>query len=363
MIEVQKLKLDATKRLIITSDIHADIALFKNLLEKVDFKDDDYLIINGDLCEKGPDSLGLVHYIRTFIQEHPTIFLTKGNCDVAFRYVLEEDEEILPYMRWRKNSLLHEMMAKHGKSMEDFSSLAELADYYRTYFSQELAWLESLPTAYELEDYLIVHAGIENRIDWRKTEETNALYIKAFHESGHQADKTVIVGHWPVVNYRADQVSSHNPLIDHKKRIISIDGGNQIKKDGQLNALIIENGKISHTFVDALDKQVVVKRAHQDTTNRVGTVTYPNYEMHKLEQEEYFTLCENRNVSVKQWIKNEYLVEKDNTLFCRDDLSTTFLSVDKNEIVKMVDDSCAGYVLVKKFTGEVGWIPVACLYE
>ncbi|WHT49338.1 SH3 domain-containing protein [Sporosarcina thermotolerans] len=213
-----------------------------------------------------------------------------------------------------------------------------------------------MPIAYETEDFIIIHAGIEDIPDWKGTSHEFALYTQSFYEKEHQADKTVIVGHWPVVNYRATTASSNSPIINLEKKIIALDGGNQIKRDGQLNALIINGDDIAYTYVDEL-KENIITRSHVDETNRVGTVTYPNYEIRVLEKGEYFTLCENKNLGIQQWIKNEYIQEN----MCKNDLSTTFLSVEKGETVSVVDDCHEGYALVKLCSGEVGWIPKDCL--
>ena len=117
-----------------------------------------------------------------------------------------------------------------------------------------------MPIAYETDDFIVIHAGIENKENWGETKEEVALYAQEFYKQGHQAEKIVIVGHWPVVNYRAKQVSSHNPIIDLDKKIIALDGGNQIKKDGQLNALIIQNGMYSYKYVDELTTQKLCKK-------------------------------------------------------------------------------------------------------
>lgn len=361
MIKVKQLQLDKTKRSIVISDIHANVQLFKRLLDKLQYTSEDYLFINGDLCEKGPASLEVIDYVRSMSEGSPNVFITKGNCDVLFRYVVNEDEGITSYMKRRKDSVLNEMLLKYDKSLDDFSDLQELAHFYRHYFSDELDWLEALPIAFETDDYIIIHAGIENIEDWKLTDEQFALAAPAFYEKGHQADKTVIVGHWPVVNYRARQISSHNPWIDLEKHVIALDGGNQIKVDGQLNALIIENGTYSFTYVDELTHEMIVQHDHVDSTKRIGTVTYPNYQMEIIEQGEFFTLCENSNLGIRQWIKNEYLLIEDKQPHCKDDLSTTFLSVKKGEKVFIVDDTCAGYTLIKSINGEVGWIPTHCL--
>ncbi len=361
MIEIQRLQLDKTKRSIVISDIHASLQLFKRLLNKLKYTSEDYLFINGDLCEKGPASLEVIEYVRSISKESTNVFVTKGNCDVLFSYVFNGVEGITSYMKRQKHSVLNEMLAKYDKSLEDFSNVQELAHFYRHYFLDELEWLETLPIAFETDDFIIIHAGIENIENWEHTEEQFALSAPAFYEKEHQADKPVIVGHWPVVNYRAKQISSNNPLIDLEKRVIALDGGNQIKVDGQLNALIIENDVYSFTYVDELTHEMIIQRDYVDSTKRIGTVTYPNYDMQIIKQDEFFTLCENSKLGIQQWIKNEYLHVENEQVRSKNDLSTTFLSVKRDEKVFVIDDTCEGYTLIKTTYGEVGWIPTFCL--
>lgn len=356
MIDVRELKLEKDRRVIITSDVHANVPLFEQLLKKVNYTTEDYLFINGDLCEKGSDSLATIEFARKLSDESDRVFITKGNCDVVHEYVFNEVEGIKNYMQQRKNSVLNEMLDRHGKRLDEFATLQELGEFYRSHFGDLINWLDNLPIAYETDDFIIIHAGVEDIPDWKETSREFALYTPAFYEKGHQADKTVIVGHWPVVNYRADAVSSNCPLIDLEKKIIALDGGNQIKRDGQLNALIINGGDITYTYVDGLDEKVIT-RSHVDVTGRIGTVTYPNYELRILQEEEFFTLCENVNLGIEQWIKNEFIHEGN----CKNDLSTTFLSVEKGETVSVVDDRHDGYALVKSSSGDVGWIPKDCL--
>lgn len=360
MIEVRRLQLDKTKRAIVISDIHANLKLLKKLLKKVNYTGDDYLFINGDLCEKGPNSLEVVQFVRVLSKRFTNVFVTKGNCDVLHRSVFDKSDGIIPYMNRQKHSILNEMLAMHNKTLDDFNNLEVLAHYYHQHFQEQIEWIESFPIAYETDNFIIIHAGIENRGNWKETTEEIALSTHEFYNQSHQAGKPVIVGHWPVVNYRANQVSSHNPIIDLDKKIIALDGGNQIKKDGQLNALIIQNGMYTHTYVDELTNEIIVQKEYDDSTNRVGTVTYPNYDMQIIRQEKHFTLCENTNLGIEQWIKNEYLLMDHESANAKTDVSTTFLSVKKGEKVWIVDNECDGYILVKKENGEVGWVPGDC---
>ena len=134
VIEVRRLQLDKTKRSLVISDIHANLPLFKRLLDKLNYTTEDYLFINGDLCEKGPASLEVVEYVRSLSKESDNVFITKGNCDVVFRYVFNEVEGIISYMNKQKNSVLNEMLSKYDKSLDDFSNLQELAHFYRQHF-------------------------------------------------------------------------------------------------------------------------------------------------------------------------------------------------------------------------------------
>ncbi|MFD2629446.1 metallophosphoesterase [Oceanobacillus kapialis] len=361
MLHIEKLHLDADRRVIIVSDIHGSKELFKRLLEKVAYTTEDYLFIDGDLCEKGPNSLETVRYVQELERASDRVFTTQGNCDILFQHVFEGNEGIQNYMANQPHSILHEMLHHHQKRMEDFSTLEELGEFYRKHFSSELDWLGSRPVAYETDAFIIVHAGIENRPDWENTSKQSALAMPSFYEQGHQADKPVIVGHWPAVNYTADKISSNNPIIDMDKRIVTMDGGNQIKRDGQLNAVIYENDRFSFTYVDNLYSQAVVEQTHKDTTGCTGTVTYPNYEFKFLQEDSYFTLCENKNLGVKQWVKNEYLNHSGRETRSKSDVSSTFLSVKEGDVISIINADCDGYVLIKNKQGQVGWIPKACI--
>lgn len=359
MIDIKKINLEKDRRIIVVSDIHASLKMFKRLLKKVNYTDEDYLFINGDLCEKGYNSLEVIEFVRRMTLNTKRIFVTKGNSDIVHRYVFEGNEGIYNYMKNRKQSVLNEMLELHRKALDDFQNLDELGDFYYKHFKNEIDWLDSLPIAYETNEYIIVHAGLNGTIE--QTDEVAALTIPSFYERGHSEEKFVIVGHWPVGNYRTNVVASNNPLIDYNKRIVAIDGGNRIKRAGQLNALIIEKDNYSYAYIDTLTEQRYIQQDYSPKELITGAICYPNYDMTILREEQYFTLCKNNNTNFKQWVKNEYLAkEKEGKSVALRDVSTTFLSVYAGEKVSIIDDTCQGYRLIKKKSGEMGWIPNYC---
>lgn len=117
------------------------------------------------------------------------VYVTKGNCDVVHRSVFNKSDGIIPYMTRQENSVLNEMLAKHNKALKDFPNLEELGQYYLHYFQEEIKWIESLPIAYEADDFIIIHAGIENKVNWKETTEDFALCTQEFYNKSILATK------------------------------------------------------------------------------------------------------------------------------------------------------------------------------
>lgn len=358
MDKIKKISFPNHARIIVISDIHGELKLLTSVLEKVSFSSEDYLIINGDLCEKGPNSSGVVSYVMQLAKTSDNVHVTEGNCDALVEGLLNESPTFIDYLRFRPNSIFNEWLKQIGYRMNEHTTVQEVKELLIPHFSDEIKWLVELPTAIETEQYLFVHAGIENKSNWQETDREIALTMQAFLEEGHQAEQFVIVGHWPVSNY-ATNIEVNNPIIDYDKRMIAIDGGNSIKDTGQLNAFIIDRRKdgdlFSYSYVDKfLTTKVIADFVSE--ADRVGVINYPNYEVKKLEAGKDFTLCEQVKTSKLLFIKNEYLKQaEDARYFVKTDLSCAELSVEKGDNVAIIDDTCSGYILVKK-DGVIGWV-------
>ncbi|MFT8872929.1 MAG: metallophosphoesterase [Sporolactobacillus sp.] len=365
MLRTRTFAFPAAGRLIAISDVHGNLNGFKRLLKAMNYSPEDALVIVGDLCEKGPDSLGLLRFLIRLEQTHPQVYVLEGNCDHMVDYVFAGRPGMWRFLHDKPQSLLNAWLRERGKQLDDFSSLPALAAFYQTYDRAEIDWLSGLPTVYETDRYLFVHAGLEYRRDWRATDRHTALTLHHFNDQGHLCPKTVVVGHYPVVNYCARALCCHNPLIDQSQRIISIDGGNAVRVDGQLNALIIERtpsgcDRYETAYVDDFQRMVTVSRDVEPAYSASGSVCFPHYKVSPLNRGEDFTLCENPGLGVRQWIKNEYLILTKDGCCAREDVSTTMLRAAAGEQVAVVDDGCSGYVLVK-LRGCVGWLPRNCL--
>jgi protein phosphatase len=356
--KIKELWIPGNARIIVISDIHGELELFKDLLEKTAFSPEDYLIINGDLCEKGSNSHGVVRYIMKLSANNPNVHVTEGNCDTLVEDLLEENPKLLNYLRTRSHSIIHEWLDQIGFKLNEDTQVKEIKERLIDRYSEEINWLMGLPTAIETTDYIFVHAGLEDMEDWKETDRIKAITYRSFLDNTHTAGKYVVVGHWPVVNY-SSVIPSHNPIIDETRKIIAIDGGNVIKKTGQLNAFIIdrttEKDTFSYTYTDHFPQYKVLEDFHSYPM-MTGTVSYPSYELVPIHKDEHFTLCEQVETIDKLYVKNEYIHQnEEGHTHAKTDISCAQINVKKGDIVSLVDDNCSGFDLIKK-DGVEGWI-------
>ena len=79
----------SNKRVYVVSDIHNDADGFKELLRLIDFTEDDILIINGDIFDRGEKPVELYFEIL----KYPNIYMIQGNHDVwVAREILEKEK-------------------------------------------------------------------------------------------------------------------------------------------------------------------------------------------------------------------------------------------------------------------------------
>ncbi|MES5867028.1 metallophosphoesterase [Bacillus cereus group sp. RP32] len=365
MEKIKKLSILNNGRVIVISDIHGELDLFKELLHKVHFKDEDYLIINGDLCEKGRNSIGVVNYVMDLVVSKPNVYVIEGNCEVVVEALVNENPALINYLCTRKNTIFNEWLAELSVTVNEESDICEVKNILMGHFSKEIKWLTELPTAIETEDYIFVHAGLDDKEDWKETERKNAIAMPEFFNKSHRANKYVVVGHWPVVNY-SDKAPSNNPVIDEEKKIIAIDGGNAIKEAGQLNAFIIQRkpagDMFSYTYVDYFPEYEVIADFNANSEMQ-GGVTYPYYYIEPMEKVQEYTICKQKEANTLLYVKNEYIRQLESGDYTvKTDISCAQICVRKGDIVSLIDGSCSGYDLVKR-DGIEGWIEKGILVE
>jgi serine/threonine protein phosphatase 1 len=151
-------------------DIHGDLASLAKLFERLpELTADDTVVFLGDYIDRGPDSAGVVAWVRDFVQKAPAkVVCLRGNHEDAWLQVHAEGwpEFVMP----RGNGCLECYRSFAGKPAPRDDE-APTADEYEMMFSglffpaDVLAWMNELPFFYEDEHAIYVHAGIKREGD------------------------------------------------------------------------------------------------------------------------------------------------------------------------------------------------------
>lgn len=341
------------QRVIVISDIHGNLEVFQKLLNKVGFCKDDILILGGDLIEKGPRNLDTMHYMMELSNTYE-VYPILGNCETALLSLSkpEENERLRAYLNRRK-STIHEMYHRLGYEIDETTDMAVLKQRLCEHYEEELLWIQKFPHILVAGNYYFAHAALKSE---NLSENTMQEVIRedAFLEKDHSFSHTVVVGHMPVVLYD-EHVYRCNPIFDREKNIISIDGGNVLSVDGQLNALIIEDvwsDQVTYESMDLLPRAIVKETRRPEESQRSINVRWNVGAVEILKQDQEFAYCRHCSTGYELWILKEFLSQVKGTTWAEEG-TDYILPVEAGDEVAVVRETSRGY-LVKK-DGVVGW--------
>jgi len=133
-------------RTIAIGDIHGMLDPLIQLIDELKPTKDDTLVFLGDLVDKGPDSAGVVRYVRT-LTEFTNVVLVKGNHEGK-------------HQRWRKKAsdgdLEGALKMKRGDEIRTITDGLGEAD---------IEFLDSAVLFHKQGGYIFLHAGIPGDFD------------------------------------------------------------------------------------------------------------------------------------------------------------------------------------------------------
>ncbi|MEP6636174.1 MAG: metallophosphoesterase [Acidobacteriota bacterium] len=167
-------------RTIVVGDIHGCYDELISLLDKVGFGTDDRLISVGDLITKGPKSREILDLFITESRFTAVI----GNHDLALR------------RRW--NGEKFKLKASQKPTHKELKTTKE---HYVSY-------LNSLPFMIELDNHLVVHAGIRPKVALHSQTTDDLTELRSLGPDRtsrdgtpwyevYDGEKVVLFGHWP----------------------------------------------------------------------------------------------------------------------------------------------------------------------
>lgn len=352
--KVKKLNIE-NRRIIVISDIHGNLPYFKALLEKVNFCDDDILILDGDFLEKGEDSLGTLRYIMK-LNEHGNVHALCGNCD-SWAEIIDGETYFVPpkllkYMLFRKSGLCWDMFGEMGIEISESTDIEPYMPQLAERFKAEWDYLGSIPQIIETPHYIFVHGGIKPDVPMEEQMAGDCMKFDNFRSYDYSFDKWVIVGHWPVMLYLDDHVCA-NPIFDMDKHIISLDGGCVLKDDGQLNALIIPyEGSEDFSFVAYDPFPVRTVKNYQAKSEKSYYIRWGDNEVQVLSRGEEFSHCRHIRTGYEMDILTKYLYSDED--ICKiNDSTDLVLELHPGDEVSIIEETSRGYLV--KHKGTSGW--------
>ncbi len=171
-----------TGRLLAVGDIHGCLEQLEGLMERVKPAAADQVVFIGDFIDRGPDARGVVDYLMDFGRRFPQSVFLKGNHEAMFLDFLAERDQF-------------SFLANGGRTtLESYREQGGIRIP-----QAHLEFIENLPSSFETEHHIFVHAGLRPGLPLRAQREHDLLWIREeFLRSAYDWGKVVVFGHTPM---------------------------------------------------------------------------------------------------------------------------------------------------------------------
>ena len=191
------------------SDLHGCSKTFIALLDKLALSTSDELYLLGDYVDRGPDSKGVLDTIFQLQQDGYQVRCLCGN-----------HEELVLKAASGNFTGLERWLLTDGKDTMDSFGVGAIADIPKEY----LDWMAALPYYFEVNDYILVHAGLDFSRSDPFSETAQMCWIRHWYDDIRYdwlQGRTIIHGHTPVFR----QVIEDQLSMLQKNRYLDIDSG------------------------------------------------------------------------------------------------------------------------------------------
>ncbi len=201
--------IESSVRKIAISDIHGCARSFRALLRRIDLQKDDRLFLLGDYTDRGPDSRGVLDLVFELIDEGYQVQCLAGNHDIGLLRA-GKDPEFCEF--WKESWGGANTLKSFG-----VEEVGEIPERY-------VEFLYELPWVLEVEDYILVHAGLDFYADDPLRPDTCMLEIRKWYSAIDYewlGQRYIVHGHTPTPR----EVIEENLLGFDEWRVLDIDAG------------------------------------------------------------------------------------------------------------------------------------------
>lgn len=167
----------------VITDIHGCNKTFVGLIDHLELEEQDTLYLLGDYIDRGPDSKGVLDIITTLQHNGVDIRCLRGNHE---QMMLSACKGELPEANWLMNG---------GHATLDSFGVERLDEVPESYMDM----MEQMGYYFELDDYLLVHAGFNTDAPDPFADTHSMLWIRGHDfEPEKVGNKPVVHGHTPI---------------------------------------------------------------------------------------------------------------------------------------------------------------------
>ena len=180
------------KRRWIIPDIHGCVNTLKQLIENgIQPTKEDSIYFLGDYIDRGPDGKGVIDYIMSFQNSGYDVQYLMGNHEYYCINAYNNDKH-----RIFTKSHIHREWERYGAKMTLKSfGVKHPRDIDKKY----IEWMQNAKYYIELDDYILVHAGMNFNIPDPFDDKMSMLWVRDFKvDTMKIGGKKIIHGHVPV---------------------------------------------------------------------------------------------------------------------------------------------------------------------
>ncbi len=229
-------------------DIHGCAKTLRALVEDmIKPSKHDWLYFLGDYIDRGPSSKEVIDYLMYLQREDYNLRLLLGNHEdyLLQSYAIEMNLKSVLGIK-QANRKKREWLFHGGKQTMESFGLTDLKQFPMEY----LDWMRHLEYFIELDNYILVHAGLNFKIENPFTDKDSMLWIREFDvDPGKIGKRRVVHGHVPVSLEFID-LSIRNKSY----KFIDLDNGCYMhKREGFGNLVALELNSLEYKAQHNLD--------------------------------------------------------------------------------------------------------------
>lgn len=178
----------------IIPDIHGCVKTVKTLVEyQLRLTKEDELFFLGDYIDRGPDGKGVIDYLMGLQKEGYQVHCIKGNHEDLCVKAFEADQK--KKFLGGKHEEQKEWEAVGGKTTLQSFGVKHPREIPQLYID----WMNSCVPYVELEDYILVHAGMNFKMADPYKDTDSMMWTRSFKVDYHKSGgRKIIHGHIPV---------------------------------------------------------------------------------------------------------------------------------------------------------------------